>query len=315
MDALNTKIKNIKTEKTLKVRPENIKSGVSIFGINGSVTELNGETATVTPTTSSQTVTPTGTGKNALTSVTVNAVTNAIDNNITAGNIKNGVTILGVQGSYSGLDTSDANATASDILQGKTAYVNGTKITGTYVASPSYPPDWSELGYTDTPGMIIKDFNYAKDIKDNWDSSITNMNSKYYNNRTMGLFPSVDTSNVTNMQYCFGNCIFLECIGNINSSNVTNMDSMFLSDNRLVDVPQLNTSKVTNVYNMFNGCMNLSTTSLNNILGMAININPNYSKAKTLYEFGFRSNYYTMETWQALPNWQAFINAGWTTGF
>ena len=84
MDELNTKIKSIKTEKTLKVRPENIKSGVSIFGINGNVTELNGETATVTPTTSSQTITPTGTGKNALTSVTVNAVTSNIDQNITA---------------------------------------------------------------------------------------------------------------------------------------------------------------------------------------------------------------------------------------
>ena len=35
MDALNTKIKNIKTEKALKVRPENIKSGVSVFGITG----------------------------------------------------------------------------------------------------------------------------------------------------------------------------------------------------------------------------------------------------------------------------------------
>lgn len=35
----------------------------------------------------------------------------------------------------SGTDTSDANATQSDILLGKTAYVNGTKLIGTHVCS------------------------------------------------------------------------------------------------------------------------------------------------------------------------------------
>lgn len=138
MDVLNTNIKSILTEKTLKVRPENIKSGVNILGINGSVVELNGETKTVTPTTSQQTIVPTETGKNALTQVTVNAVTNSIDANIQAGNIKNGVSILGISGTYTGLDTSDATATAGDIVSTKTAYVNGQKLTGSLVIQRYY---------------------------------------------------------------------------------------------------------------------------------------------------------------------------------
>ena len=41
-------------------------------------------------------------GKDGLGTVTVSAVTAAIDENIAAGNIKSGVTILGVAGTYSG---------------------------------------------------------------------------------------------------------------------------------------------------------------------------------------------------------------------
>lgn len=52
--------------------------------------------------------------------------------NLKPENLKAGVTCLGVDGTMqSGIDTSDANATASDIAQDKTAYVNGKKITGT----------------------------------------------------------------------------------------------------------------------------------------------------------------------------------------
>ena len=59
------------------------------------------------------------------------------DSNLTAGNIKSGVSIFNVTGSYAGssssggTDTSDATATAANILSGKTAYVNGSKLTGT----------------------------------------------------------------------------------------------------------------------------------------------------------------------------------------
>ena len=57
---------------------------------------------TVTPTTSKQTIQKTTSSYYGLGKVTVNAVTAAIDENIVSGNIKSGVTILGVTGSYTG---------------------------------------------------------------------------------------------------------------------------------------------------------------------------------------------------------------------
>ncbi len=51
---------------------------------------------------------------------------------INASKVAKGQTIAGVAGSY----TSDANAVAGNILSGKTAYVNGSKITGTMPSRP-----------------------------------------------------------------------------------------------------------------------------------------------------------------------------------
>ena len=44
--------------------------------------------------------------------------------------IQKGITIGGITGTLESLDTSDATATAADILSGKTAYANGNKLTG-----------------------------------------------------------------------------------------------------------------------------------------------------------------------------------------
>lgn len=49
---------------------------------------------------------------------------------LVADNIKAGVTILGVAGKASVVDTADATAAASTIVSGKTAYINGAKVTG-----------------------------------------------------------------------------------------------------------------------------------------------------------------------------------------
>ena len=83
------------------IQASNIKEGVSILGVEGTlVPDKPDQEKTVTPTTSQQIVEP-DTGYE-LSKVTVNAVTSSIDANIQPENIKDGVTILGVEGTYEG---------------------------------------------------------------------------------------------------------------------------------------------------------------------------------------------------------------------
>lgn len=83
--------------------------------------------ATITPGTANKTAV----GKNVY---TTGVITVAGDADLVAGNIKNGVNIFGVAGTYTGegVNTSDATAAASDIVKGETAYVNNQKLTGTF---------------------------------------------------------------------------------------------------------------------------------------------------------------------------------------
>ena len=66
--------------------------------------------------------------------------------NLIAENIKKDVQIFDVTGTYEGTDTSDADATVDDIALNKTAYVNGSKITGTLniAGSSNYSPSMFE---------------------------------------------------------------------------------------------------------------------------------------------------------------------------
>jgi len=69
------------------------------------------------------------------------------DSDLVSDNIKNGVNIFGVTGTYQGIDTSDADAVAINIRKDKTAYVNGSKITGTLPVIV-YPVDPSDTSTT-----------------------------------------------------------------------------------------------------------------------------------------------------------------------
>ena len=139
----------------------------------------------VQPTTSDQTITPAG--GSVFSGGTVRAVTSEIDNNIVAGNIKEGVSILGVAGTLK-------------------------EETGIFVV----PPDMRFGGSTFAEVPSYLDF-----------SKVTSMDKMFWYCAYLTSVPSIITSNIVNMANIFTGCGSLTNLPQMNTSNVVNMDSAF----------------------------------------------------------------------------------------
>lgn len=207
--------------------------------------------------------------------------------------------------------TSDANATANDIAKDKTAYVNGVKLTGTASGSSTIVLPAGTLFYNSQQASNF-------DWLENADTSLyTDMRDMFNSCRAVSTIPALNTDNVTLMSSMFSGCLHLTSFSLSDTSKVTDMSSMFYSCSSLINLPVLNTSSVTNMQSMFGSrfggnCDNLSSQSLNNILAMCINATK-YNSTKTLKDIGLTQTQAT--TCQTLSNWNAFVAAGWSTGY
>lgn len=180
-------------------------------------------------------------------------------------------------------------ATAEDIAFGKTAYSNGELLEGT---------------------MKTNDYN----------AKIENCTYSLYANSIEYYISEVDFTGIAlKSKLCesmLQSCFMLKKIKGLNTSGVTSMYNMFASCYELTDIEVLDTSTLANtgMRNMFNGCTKLSNESLNNILQMCINaVKITDSSYKTLAYIGLTSAQATI--CQGLSNYQAFLDAGWTTGY
>lgn len=164
--------------------------------------------------------------------------------------------------------------------------------------SGSGGPDWTQIGYTGTPQSVTEGFNYAKDIYDNWDTTITDYTSKYQNDKKLTYFPNVSGTGITTALNMFSNCsslqeanftittdtdavnnfstsgMFSSCSSlkkvsltiNLNMSRIT-ASSMFYGCVALETIDNFSTGGLRETNSMFSGCTNLKNIPVLNMVG------------------------------------------------
>ena len=227
-----------------------------------------------------------------------------VDNNLVAENIKNGVSILGVEGSF----TQDATATAEDILNGKTAYVNGAKVEGTLI-----PPVDNSTGIIE--GTLTEIYNsevtkvgdYAFYYNDKITSvnlpNATSIGQSAFNNCTK--LANISFPNATSI----GNSAFYSCtaLTSVSFPNATSIEGNTLSRctsltsvniplvKNIISYAFINSSKLTDIYLGYNGIVRLSNTN-------AFNGGPTNTIIHVRSEYA--------DQYATATNWSSLISSG-----
>ena len=257
------------------IKSENIKSGISILGIEGNVVELVGEEITIQPKSYEQEIVPTA-PSNGFSKVKVEAqsgvdINDYFETNYTGSNytgfikkVSNKILIKGTSCSYMFQNFN----MLSEIPQLDTSNVTNMSDMFYRCTSLTTIPQLDTSKVTNMYGMF-DNCSSLTTIPQLDTSNVTNMNNMFDNCSSLTTIPQLDTSNVTNMNYMCFSCSSLTTIPQLDTSNVTNMSAMFFNCTSLTTIPQLDTSKVTNIQNMFN--FNSKLTDMGGLknLGMA----------------------------------------------
>ena len=274
----------------IKVKSKEVKIKVPITTLR---IEPTTQTKTVEPSIEEQIIIP-DEGIFALSSVTVNAVTSEIDESIKAENIKEGVSILGIEGTVKPFKEL--------VLQDKT--VNPTTEIQEIVADEGYD-GLNKVVVNAQTGVDIYDY-FEKNIENTTDTShslseyikkVPSMdtskttNFAYFFNQLSSIteIPLIDTSNGTNFDNMFANCKSLVRIPELNTHNMKRAEYMFYNCNELISIPQLDTSNAIYIGNMFQWCRKLTTVPLLNASKVKA-INYIFSNCSNLTNFGGLEN-------------------------
>lgn len=215
----------------IKVKSREVKIKVPLTTLR---IEPTTQTKTVEPSIEEQIIIP-DEGIFALSSVTVNPVTSEIDESIKAENIKEGVSILGVEGTVKPFK--------EPVLQDKT--VNPTSEIQEIVADEGY----------DGLNRVVVNAQTGVDINDYLETTITTANARFF--FTGPIFKKMPSFNLETtdctllFSYYKGNII-----PQLDTSNVTSFSSMF-AYSTITEIPELYASSANNVNGMFLYCKNI----------------------------------------------------------
>ena len=230
----------------------------------------------VQPRTVSQLVYP-DSGFNGLSEVSINAVTNEIDENIKSENIKKDVSILGVQGNVEELKGTKLEITKNGTYIPEEPYNAFTEVD---VATTNDPTEWfndtisagngstsgvsfaikkiPEFTFTGTDAQLL--FAFLQNIIEvpNIDISMaTHCGSMFYVCKSLKSIPQLNISNCKNTSHMFASCSSLTTIPLLDTSKVEYFDSMFENCTTLTEIPPLDTHLGITFNSMFYMCKSL----------------------------------------------------------